>query len=117
LSGVDNIHNEAHYVASNIPFFLNVGFVCSVDKRRPLSVAQERSLDREEGGAENLKYKFRFAPKLLICLNQNFFNGSRIIAHFQITESKWGLGAEPSIHEYLTIFGINYQINQFLGMF
>jgi len=23
LSGNDNIHNEAHYVVSNIPFFLN----------------------------------------------------------------------------------------------
>jgi len=45
-------------------------FVCSVDKCQPLSVAQERSY-REEGGAKNLKYKFRFTPKLLIiCINQ-----------------------------------------------
>jgi len=71
LSGIDNIHNEAHYVASNISVFLNVGFVCSVDKRQPLSMAQKRSLDREGGRAENLKYRFRFAPKLLIiCINQ-----------------------------------------------
>jgi len=41
------------------------------------------------------------------------FNGGRIIAHSQIAESKWGLGAEPST---LDVFGINYQNNQFLGM-
>jgi len=48
LSGIDNIRNEAHYVASNIPF-VYVKFVRSVDKRQPLSVAQERPLDRERG--------------------------------------------------------------------
>jgi len=72
-----------------------------VDKRQPLSVAQEQSLDRKEGGAENLKYKFRFAPKLLnICINQKCSMGYRIIAH-QIAESKWGLGRSP---QYLTFF-------------
>jgi len=33
LSGNDNIHNEAHYFASNITFFLkNAEIDCSVDK-------------------------------------------------------------------------------------
>jgi len=32
LFGNDNIHNEAHYAATNIPIFLNAKFVCSVDK-------------------------------------------------------------------------------------
>jgi len=33
LSGNDNIHNEAHYFASNITsFFKNAEIVCSVDK-------------------------------------------------------------------------------------
>jgi len=36
LSGNDNIHDEAHYVASNIPIFLkNAEFACSVDKYKP----------------------------------------------------------------------------------
>jgi len=47
-----------------------------VDKRLTLSVTQEPSLDKEERGVENLKYKFRFAPKLLIiCINQKFTMG------------------------------------------
>jgi len=49
-----------HIMLRAIFHFLNVEFVCSVDKRQPLSEAQERSLDRE--GAETIKYKFRFAP-------------------------------------------------------
>jgi len=54
LSGIDNIHNEAHYVVSNIPFFLkNVEFVCSVDKYQPLSGAE--TIFGRGWGAENLK--------------------------------------------------------------
>jgi len=93
--------------------FLNVGFVCSVDKLQPHSVAQDRYLDREEGGAENLKYKFRFIPKLHMH-QPKIFNRGRIIEHSQIAESKWGLGAESST---LDVFGINYQNNRFLVMF
>jgi len=36
LSGNDNIHNEAHYVARNITF-LNAEIVCSVVKYQPTS--------------------------------------------------------------------------------
>jgi len=35
LFGNDNIHNGAHYIASNIPIVLNAKFVCSVDKYQP----------------------------------------------------------------------------------
>jgi len=58
-----------------------------------------------------------FCPKIANYLHQlKLFNGEggRIIAHSQIAESKWGLGAEPST---LDAFGINYQNNQVLGMF
>jgi len=69
LSGIDNIYNEAYLEQrSNTPFF-NVEFICNVDKRQPLSMVQERSLDRE--GVENIKYKFCFALKLpIICINR-----------------------------------------------
>jgi len=55
LTSIDNIPNEAYHIASNgaIFQFFNVEFVCSVDKRLPLSMAQERSLERE--GSENIK--------------------------------------------------------------
>jgi len=53
LSSNDNIHNEAHYVASNIPIFfwkmLN-SFVVSLNS----SFARERYVDRE--GAENISF-------------------------------------------------------------
>jgi len=39
LSGNNNIHNEAHYVASNIPICLkNAEFVCSVDEYQLLQL-------------------------------------------------------------------------------
>jgi len=86
-----------------------------VNKRQPLSVAQERSLDREEGGAENLKYKFCFAPKLLIvCINQKCSIG---VGLFHILKSQNLNGVWGRSSQHLTIFGINYQNNQFLGMF
>jgi len=47
LSGNDHIHNEVHYVASNVTFLKNAEFVCSVNKYQPLLVARERFLDRE----------------------------------------------------------------------
>jgi len=44
-------------------------------------------LDRE--GAENKKYKFRFAPKFPNYLHQpKMFNGSRVFAYFLFIESK-----------------------------
>jgi len=62
LSGNNNIYNEAHYVASNIPIFFDS---CC----QPPLVARERFSDRE--GTEKIKYKFRFAPKFpSICINQ-----------------------------------------------
>jgi len=57
LSGNDNIHNEAYYVAINITFFWKMLNLFSVSKNisppRP-SVTLERFLDKEEGK----KYKF-----------------------------------------------------------
>jgi len=77
LSGNDNIHNEAHYVVSNITFFLkNAEFDAASINISPLSlsVVQKRFLDSE------IKYKiikFCFAPKLpSICIkNIQWVNG------------------------------------------
>jgi len=73
LSGNDNISNKAHYVESNITFFkcffLNAMLLfLIVDKYHPYSATRE--LFRQGGGKENIKYKFRFAPKVSnICIN------------------------------------------------
>jgi len=84
-----------------------------LDKRQPLSVAQERSLDREEGGAEN--YKFRFAPKLLIiCINPKCYMGVELLHILKSLNLNGVWGRSP---QHLMIFGINYQNNQFLGVF
>jgi len=59
LSGIDNIHNEVRYVESNM---LNL-FVASIN----VSPSRWRRNDL----AENIKYKFRFTPKLpTICINR-----------------------------------------------
>jgi len=55
LFGNDNIHNEAHYVANNIPIFLDAEFVCSVNIHQLPSVAQKRFFDME--GARARKHK------------------------------------------------------------
>jgi len=85
--------------------FLNVKFVYSVDKRPPLSVAQDRSLERE-GEAENFKNKSRFTSKLtIIYINQKCSMGVGLM-HILKTLNLNGVWRWNPQH--LTIFGINY---------
>jgi len=46
LFSIENMHNEAYYVATceQYSIFLNVGFVCSMDKRQPHSVHGKNNL-------------------------------------------------------------------------
>jgi len=73
LFGNDNIHNEAHYVANNIPIFLVAEFISSVDIHQPLSDAGTvYFLDREEARARKQKYKVFFLQiyQASVCINQ-----------------------------------------------
>jgi len=54
LFGNDNIHNEAHYVASNIPIILMLNLFIALIYISP-SVARKRFLNRE--GAKARKHK------------------------------------------------------------
>jgi len=65
LSDNDNIFNEAHYVASNIPIFVlkNVEFVCSVDKYQ-LSQGFRNDFWTTRRQKKYKIIKFRFVPKL-----------------------------------------------------
>jgi len=76
LFGNDNIHNEAHFVESNIPNFFTGEFVFSVDK---YELPQRRGNGFWTGRGvepENIKHKFRFSPKLpSICINQKCSKG------------------------------------------
>jgi len=58
LFGNDNIHNEAHYVASNILILLKIEFFCSVDGDQP---SRWHGIRFGQGGGtepENIKHKF-----------------------------------------------------------
>jgi len=62
-----------HIMLRAIFHYLNVGFVCSVDKRQPLSVAQERSLDWE--GEEQKILNVSFILKIFCFINQKWSMG------------------------------------------
>jgi len=52
-------------------------------------------------GADNMKYKFRFAPKLLsICINQKCLMGTRLCTS-PVIVSKRGYGSAPSAWQFL----------------
>jgi len=55
----------------------------AVTRLQTYPVARERFLNKGGRGAENIKYKFRFAPKLPgICINQKCSMGARFCTFF-----------------------------------
>jgi len=67
-------------------------------------VAWERFLDREEAEPENIKYKFRLAPKLpRICINQKYSMGVGSLHILLSLNLNGGLGVDP---QRLAIWGI-----------
>jgi len=97
----------------NQNFWLRQWFVAWINVA-PLSGAGT-IFGQRGGGAENLKYKFRFAPKLpIICIYQKCSMGVGLL---HILKSRNLNGVWGQYPQNLTIIGINYQSNQFLSMF
>jgi len=97
LSGSDNIYNEAHDVASNIPiiFFrkiLNL-YAASININ-PFSDAE--TIFGQRGYSKYKIIKFYFAPKLpSICINQKCSNEVGSLHILYSLKLNDGLGASP----------------------